>query len=85
MSTMSHPSSGPHHNKKGECSKTASQYHQPNKLNRVADRITQLEAEATGLKRETDELRMQLAKEVAETAALREMLRLANPGGRDAC
>ncbi|KAJ6787721.1 hypothetical protein PWT90_03469 [Aphanocladium album] len=44
------------------------------------DRIAELELEVTDVKRERDDLRIQLAKQEAETAALREMLRLASSG-----
>lgn len=41
------------------------------------DRIEELEAEVDEIKKERDELRIQLAKREAETAALREMLKMA--------
>ncbi|KAM7183927.1 hypothetical protein V8F20_012426, partial [Naviculisporaceae sp. PSN 640] len=40
------------------------------------DRIEELEAEVDEIKKERDELRIQLAKREAETAALREMLKM---------
>ena len=44
------------------------------------DRIKELEEEVDDIKRERDDLRIRLARQEAETAALREMLRLGNPG-----
>jgi len=41
------------------------------------DRIKELEDEVDDIKRERDELRIRLARQEAETAALREMLKLA--------
>ncbi|KAM3549772.1 hypothetical protein MY1884_008581 [Beauveria asiatica] len=61
---------------KRQRNKVAAQKYRQKKL----DRITELEVEVSGLKRERDELRIQLAKQEAETAALREMLRLKKPG-----
>lgn len=40
------------------------------------DRIEELESEVEAVKRERDELRIKLARQEAETAALREMLKL---------
>ncbi|KAJ2982810.1 hypothetical protein NQ176_g1128 [Zarea fungicola] len=57
--------------------KVAAQKYRQKKL----DRISELEMEVAEVKSERDELRIQLAKQEAETAALREMLNLANPGG----
>lgn len=51
--------------------------------NRIACRIAKLEVEVTDVKRERDELRVQLAREKAEAAVLREMLRLANTGSTE--
>ncbi|KAK3695734.1 hypothetical protein B0T22DRAFT_115308 [Podospora appendiculata] len=45
------------------------------------DRIEQLEAELDEVKSERDELRIRLARQEAETGALREMLRLKMGGG----
>jgi len=45
------------------------------------DRIEELEAEVDGVKKERDDLRIKLARQEAETAALREMLKMAT-GGR---
>ncbi|KAM3540072.1 hypothetical protein ARSEF1564_006988 [Beauveria bassiana] len=61
---------------KRQRNKVAAQKYRQKKL----DRITELEVEVSGLKRERDELRIQLAKQEAETAALRDMLRLTKPG-----
>ncbi|OAQ96789.1 hypothetical protein LLEC1_02832 [Akanthomyces lecanii] len=61
---------------KRQRNKVAAQKYRQKKL----DRIAELEVEVTDVKRERDELRIQLAKQEAETAALREMLKLANPG-----
>lgn len=61
---------------KRQRNKVAAQKYRQKKL----DRISELEVEVTDVKRERDELRIQLAKQEAETAALREMLKLANPG-----
>ncbi|OAA71877.1 Basic-leucine zipper (bZIP) transcription factor [Akanthomyces lecanii RCEF 1005] len=61
---------------KRQRNKVAAQKYRQKKL----DRISELEVEVTDIKRERDELRIQLAKQEAETAALREMLKLANPG-----
>jgi len=44
------------------------------------DRIKELEDEVDEIKRERDDLRIRLARQEAETAALRDMLRLGNPG-----
>jgi len=44
------------------------------------DRIKELEEEVDHVKQERDDLRIRLARQEAETAALREMLRLGNPG-----
>ncbi|KAJ3492736.1 hypothetical protein NLG97_g5181 [Lecanicillium saksenae] len=60
--------------------KVAAQKYRQKKL----DRIAELEVEVTDVKRERDELRIQLAKQEAETAALREMLRLASSGKMEA-
>lgn len=56
---------------------------QREKTNRIACRIAKLEVEVTDVKRERDELRAQLAREKAEAAALREMLRLTNTGSAE--
>ncbi|EJP62638.1 b-ZIP transcription factor IDI-4 [Beauveria bassiana ARSEF 2860] len=61
---------------KRQRNKVAAQKYRQKKL----DRITELEVEVSGLKRERDELRIKLAKQEAETAALRDMLRLTKPG-----
>lgn len=61
---------------KRQRNKVAAQKYRQKKL----DRISELELEVTDIKRERDELRIKLVKQEAETAALREMLRLANPG-----
>lgn len=45
------------------------------------DRIEELEEEVNAVKKERDELRIKLARQEAETAALREMLRLATSKG----
>lgn len=60
---------------KRQRNKVAAQKYRQKKL----DRISELELEVTDVKRERDELRLRLAKQEAETAALKEMLRLANP------
>ncbi len=44
------------------------------------DRIKELEDEVEAVKRERDELRIRLARQEAETEALREVLRLQNSG-----
>ena len=44
------------------------------------DRISELEGAVDQLTRERDELRLKLARQEAETAALREVLRM-RPGG----
>lgn len=62
---------------KRQRNKVAAQKYRQKKL----DRISELELEVAEVKSERDELRIQLAKQEAETAALREMLKLANPGG----
>lgn len=46
------------------------------------DRIEELEQEVDVVKKERDELRIRLARQEAETAALREMLKLATAGGK---
>lgn len=61
---------------KRQRNKVAAQRYRQKKL----DRISELEVEVSGVKRERDELRIKLAKQEAETAALRELLKLANPG-----
>ncbi|TQV92322.1 hypothetical protein V2A60_007012 [Cordyceps javanica] len=66
---------------KRQRNKVAAQKYRQKKL----DRIAELELEVTDVKRERDELRIQLAKQEAETAALREMMKLANPGMLEEC
>ncbi|ATY59576.1 Basic-leucine zipper (bZIP) transcription factor [Cordyceps militaris] len=61
---------------KRQRNKVAAQKYRQKKL----DRIAELEGEVTDVRRERDELRIQLAKQEAETAALRDMLKLINPG-----
>lgn len=45
------------------------------------DRIKELEDEVAEVKGERDELRLQLARQEAENAALREMLKMSGSGG----
>lgn len=48
------------------------------------DRIDELEAEVEDIKKERDELRLQLARQEAETAALKMMLQMKNgQGGKE--
>ncbi|OAA59373.1 Basic-leucine zipper (bZIP) transcription factor [Cordyceps fumosorosea ARSEF 2679] len=83
-----HPQTDAHHHRRGrrgvdpdlllkrQRNKVAAQRYRQKKL----DRIAELEGEVADVSRERDDLRVRLAKQEAETAALRDMLKLVNPG-----